>query len=160
MLLLLQCTVRAASVLHDKLFKTLLLSPMRFFDTTPLGRILNRFSRDMDEGEEPLSFSAHKSFQMRDDGGRLKAFWCLALSHIGSLFFSLHSWRASVYASRNAAPECDTGAVLSGSGRRSVSVVPVLHHSFRGVPLHCQPNLQVWSIRFLLKETDSWVGSM
>lgn len=56
-LLFLQCTVRAASVLHDKLFKTLLLSPMRFFDTTPLGRILNRFSRDMDEGEEPLSVS-------------------------------------------------------------------------------------------------------
>lgn len=46
-----QCTVRAASVLHDKLFHRLLLSPMRFFDTTPLGRILTRFSRDMDEGE-------------------------------------------------------------------------------------------------------------
>lgn len=46
-----QCTVKAASVLHDKLFRRLLLSPMRFFDTTPLGRILTRFSRDMDEGE-------------------------------------------------------------------------------------------------------------
>lgn len=46
-----QCTVKAASVLHDRLFRRLLLSPMRFFDTTPLGRILTRFSRDMDEGE-------------------------------------------------------------------------------------------------------------
>lgn len=46
-----QCTVKAASTLHDKLFRRLLLSPMRFFDTTPLGRILTRFSRDMDEGE-------------------------------------------------------------------------------------------------------------
>lgn len=46
----LQCTLRAASALHDKLFKTLLLSPMRFFDTTPLGRILTRFSKDIDEG--------------------------------------------------------------------------------------------------------------
>lgn len=46
-----QCTVKAASALHDKLFRRLLLSPMRFFDTTPLGRILTRFSRDMDEGE-------------------------------------------------------------------------------------------------------------
>lgn len=46
-----QCTVKAASVLHDKLFRRLLLSPMHFFDTTPLGRILTRFSRDMDEGE-------------------------------------------------------------------------------------------------------------
>lgn len=46
-----QCTVKAASALHDRLFRRLLLSPMRFFDTTPLGRILTRFSRDMDEGE-------------------------------------------------------------------------------------------------------------
>uniref|UniRef100_A0A8C8M3H1 Uncharacterized protein n=1 Tax=Oncorhynchus tshawytscha TaxID=74940 RepID=A0A8C8M3H1_ONCTS len=50
-LVFVKCTVRAASVLHDKLFHRLLLSPMRFFDTTPLGRILTRFSRDMDEGE-------------------------------------------------------------------------------------------------------------
>ncbi|XP_060742129.1 ATP-binding cassette sub-family C member 5 isoform X1 [Tachysurus vachellii] len=50
-----KCTLRAASALHDKLFKTLLLSPMRFFDTTPLGRILNRFSKDMDEVDVRLA---------------------------------------------------------------------------------------------------------
>lgn len=54
-LCVLQCTLRAASALHDKLFKTLLLSPMRFFDTTPLGRLLTRFSKDMDEGERENS---------------------------------------------------------------------------------------------------------
>lgn len=27
---------------------------MAFFDSTPLGRILTRFSRDIDEGERPL----------------------------------------------------------------------------------------------------------
>uniref|UniRef100_A0A8C1I6G8 ATP-binding cassette sub-family C member 5 n=1 Tax=Cyprinus carpio TaxID=7962 RepID=A0A8C1I6G8_CYPCA len=62
-LLFLQCTVRAASVLHDKLFKTLLLSPMRFFDTTPLGRILNRFSRDMDEVDVRLAMQAEMLLQ-------------------------------------------------------------------------------------------------
>ncbi|XP_053336078.1 ATP-binding cassette sub-family C member 5 isoform X1 [Clarias gariepinus] len=50
-----KCTLRAASALHDKLFKTLLLSPMRFFDTTPLGRILNRFSKDIDEVDVRLA---------------------------------------------------------------------------------------------------------
>uniref|UniRef100_A0A8C1ZUX7 ATP-binding cassette sub-family C member 5 n=1 Tax=Cyprinus carpio TaxID=7962 RepID=A0A8C1ZUX7_CYPCA len=59
----LTCTVRAASVLHDKLFKTLLLSPMRFFDTTPLGRILNRFSRDMDEVDVRLAMQAEMLLQ-------------------------------------------------------------------------------------------------
>uniref|UniRef100_A0A8C1INC0 ATP-binding cassette sub-family C member 5 n=1 Tax=Cyprinus carpio TaxID=7962 RepID=A0A8C1INC0_CYPCA len=63
LLLFLQCTVRAASVLHDKLFKTLLLSPMRFFDTTPLGRILNRFSRDMDEVDVRLAMQAEMLLQ-------------------------------------------------------------------------------------------------
>lgn len=47
-----KCTMKAASTLHDRLFHRLLLSPMHFFDTTPLGRILTRFSRDMDEGED------------------------------------------------------------------------------------------------------------
>ncbi|XP_076862008.1 ATP-binding cassette sub-family C member 5 isoform X2 [Brachyhypopomus gauderio] len=49
-----KCTMRAASILHNKLFKTLLLCPMRVFDTTPLGRILTRFSKDMDEVDVQL----------------------------------------------------------------------------------------------------------
>ncbi|XP_056327683.1 ATP-binding cassette sub-family C member 5 [Danio aesculapii] len=62
-LVFVKCTVRAASVLHDKLFKTLLLSPMRFFDTTPLGRILNRFSKDMDEVDVRLAMQAEMLLQ-------------------------------------------------------------------------------------------------
>ncbi|TRY81292.1 hypothetical protein DNTS_012126 [Danionella cerebrum] len=62
-LIFVKCTVRAASVLHDKLFKTLLLSPMRFFDTTPLGRVLNRFSKDMDEVDVRLAMQAEMLLQ-------------------------------------------------------------------------------------------------
>ncbi|XP_013859205.1 multidrug resistance-associated protein 5 [Austrofundulus limnaeus] len=62
-LVFVKCTVKAASALHDKLFHRLLFSPMHFFDTTPLGRILTRFSRDMDEVDVRLSMQAEMLLQ-------------------------------------------------------------------------------------------------
>ncbi|XP_072048669.1 ATP-binding cassette sub-family C member 5-like [Amphiura filiformis] len=42
-------TLCATTHLHDKVFNKAVSCPMSFFDTTPSGRILNRFSKDMDE---------------------------------------------------------------------------------------------------------------
>ena len=41
--------LRAAAKLHDRLLDTILRATAMFFDTTPMGRILNRFSTDMDK---------------------------------------------------------------------------------------------------------------
>lgn len=62
-LVFVKCTVKAASVLHDKLFSRILRCPMHFFDTTPLGRILTRFSRDMDEVDVRLTLHAEMLLQ-------------------------------------------------------------------------------------------------
>ncbi|KAG2469763.1 multidrug resistance-associated protein 9 isoform X1 [Polypterus senegalus] len=51
-------TLKASSKLHDKMFNRVILSPMSFFDTTPTGRIMNRFSKDMDELDSGLPFNA------------------------------------------------------------------------------------------------------
>jgi ABC-type multidrug transport system fused ATPase/permease subunit len=39
--------VTASRALHSKMMLAVLRSPMSFFDTTPLGRIVNRFSKDV-----------------------------------------------------------------------------------------------------------------
>ena len=41
-------TVRSSISLHKGLLERVMRSPMAFFETTPLGRVVNRFSRDMD----------------------------------------------------------------------------------------------------------------
>lgn len=41
-------SVMATGKLHEKLLRNILHSSVDFFDTTPLGRIMNRFSKDVD----------------------------------------------------------------------------------------------------------------
>lgn len=41
------CSINASKYFHDKMAKAVLRSPMEFFETTPIGRILNRFTDDI-----------------------------------------------------------------------------------------------------------------
>ncbi|XP_037372213.1 ATP-binding cassette sub-family C member 12 isoform X7 [Talpa occidentalis] len=56
-------TLKASSSLHDQVFDKILKSPMSFFDTTPTGRLMNRFSKDMDELDVRLPFHAENFLQ-------------------------------------------------------------------------------------------------
>ncbi|KAG0305091.1 Multidrug resistance-associated protein 1, partial [Dissophora globulifera] len=49
--------VRATAKLHDDLLAAILHLPMSFFDTTPLGRIVNRFSTDIFATDNTLPWS-------------------------------------------------------------------------------------------------------
>ncbi|KAJ2137532.1 hypothetical protein IW136_003475 [Coemansia sp. RSA 678] len=50
-------SLKASKVLHERLLHTVLRAPVRFFDTTPVGRLINRFSKDMETIDQSLSSS-------------------------------------------------------------------------------------------------------
>lgn len=55
MLAVLRSTVTASVVLHNKLLAHILRLPKSFFDTNPAGRVLNRFSRDIETMDSVLN---------------------------------------------------------------------------------------------------------
>ncbi|SCU77718.1 LAFA_0A03048g1_1 [Lachancea sp. 'fantastica'] len=54
--LLLVCSMRASRILHDDMANAVLRSPMSFFETTPVGRIINRFSSDMNSVDDTVQY--------------------------------------------------------------------------------------------------------
>lgn len=48
------CTIHGSSKLHRDMANSVLKAPMSFFETTPLGRILNRFTNDVYKVDESL----------------------------------------------------------------------------------------------------------
>ncbi|KAM9997771.1 hypothetical protein ACTFIY_007409 [Dictyostelium cf. discoideum] len=56
--------VHAAHSIHHELFNALLKKPMSFFDQTPLGRIINRFTRDLDIIDNLIATSIAQFFTL------------------------------------------------------------------------------------------------
>ncbi|XP_061083514.1 ATP-binding cassette sub-family C member 2-like [Conger conger] len=57
-LLMANGAIAASRIMHTRLLSNILRAPMLFFDTTPLGRVVNRFAKDMFTVDEsiPMSF--------------------------------------------------------------------------------------------------------
>jgi ABC-type multidrug transport system fused ATPase/permease subunit len=53
-------SIAAAKTLHQQMLHSVIRSPMSFFDTTPIGRIVNRFSADTDTIDNDLPVTIQK----------------------------------------------------------------------------------------------------
>ncbi|XP_077339167.1 ATP-binding cassette sub-family C member 4 isoform X4 [Lithobates pipiens] len=62
--LVFQVLVSAAQALHNQMFQSLLRAPVLFFDRNPIGRILNRFSKDIGHLDDLLPFTFLDFLQM------------------------------------------------------------------------------------------------
>nr|UOU03338.1 ATP-binding cassette subfamily C1-7 [Brachionus rubens] len=49
--------IKASKVLHEKLLRSVLRGNLRFFESTPIGRIVNRFTKDVEATEESIPYS-------------------------------------------------------------------------------------------------------
>ncbi|XP_077055732.1 ATP-binding cassette sub-family C member 4 [Siphateles boraxobius] len=56
-LIMFNCLVRSAETLHSRMFNSILKTPVRFFDINPIGRILNRFSKDIGQLDSLLPWT-------------------------------------------------------------------------------------------------------
>ncbi|RLN06220.1 hypothetical protein BBJ28_00017071 [Nothophytophthora sp. Chile5] len=63
-LLMMESCIRSAKNLHNELFRRVLSAPVNlYFDVTPVGRILNRFSNDLDQMDSILPQHYQSLFQ-------------------------------------------------------------------------------------------------
>ncbi|QDS69484.1 hypothetical protein FKW77_006663 [Venturia effusa] len=62
MIMWVYCSIRASRYLHERMAHAMFRSPMSFFETTPVGRILNRFSGDMFRVDEAIGKSFSEFF--------------------------------------------------------------------------------------------------
>ncbi|PSN45519.1 hypothetical protein C0J52_13173 [Blattella germanica] len=58
-----QVTLKASNRLHNRLFNKIISSPMQFFEITPVGRVQNLFSKDMDEVDTRLPITVESILQ-------------------------------------------------------------------------------------------------
>ncbi|KAG1666137.1 Multidrug resistance-associated protein 5 [Nymphon striatum] len=56
-------TLKASTNIHNTLFKKVIMSPMKFFDYTPIGRILNLFTKDQEVVDTRLPLRIEILFQ-------------------------------------------------------------------------------------------------
>jgi ABC-type multidrug transport system fused ATPase/permease subunit len=65
-----QCSLRASRDLHDKMTERILYATMAWFDATPSGRLINRFSQDISTIDTGVMSRLQVRGDERREGGK------------------------------------------------------------------------------------------
>ncbi|MBY0554615.1 ATP-binding cassette domain-containing protein [bacterium] len=91
--------IEAGKSFHDQMLRAILSAPIRFFDSTPVGRILQRFSRDMESVDIHLQWSfdntIHSVFHITMSFILIVAILPLVLIFILPIFFVYYNLQNS-----------------------------------------------------------------
>ncbi|KAK5109510.1 hypothetical protein LTR62_006962 [Meristemomyces frigidus] len=79
------CSIEASRKLHERMAHAIFRSPMSFFETTPTGRILNRFSSDIYKIDEVLA----RTFNMLFTNAARAIFTLVVISTTTPIFVAL-----------------------------------------------------------------------
>lgn len=61
-LIMIFCAIHSAKILHSRMLNSVVRAPMSFFETTPIGRIINRFSNDINRVDQVLARTFQQFF--------------------------------------------------------------------------------------------------
>ncbi|KAK4455830.1 hypothetical protein QBC34DRAFT_388031 [Podospora aff. communis PSN243] len=87
------CSIEASRKLHERMATAIFRSPMSFFDVTPAGRILNRFSSDIYRVDEVLA----RTFQMLFSNLAKSGFTIAVISYTVPAFLTMVVPLAAMY---------------------------------------------------------------
>ncbi|GCB80317.1 hypothetical protein scyTo_0017141, partial [Scyliorhinus torazame] len=63
-LIIFKVLVKASQELHNRMFTSIIRAPVLFFDRNPIGRILNRFSKDIGHLDDLLPYTCMDFLQV------------------------------------------------------------------------------------------------
>ncbi|CAG0921145.1 unnamed protein product, partial [Notodromas monacha] len=95
-------SLRASKKMHDEMLSNILQSPMSFFDTTPIGRINNRFGKDLDTMDLAIPRSVISAlnnfllvFATLAVNGATTPWFLLAVTPVAILYFFIQRFYAA-----------------------------------------------------------------
>jgi len=91
-LLFFRAALTASTRIHNSVFKAVLAAPISFFDTTPVGRIINRFANDMDQMDDSLTDTLDQTLYFGAQVVVIFPYFLVVLAPLGFAYYRVQKY--------------------------------------------------------------------